>query len=1166
MVAPGTLASAMLIAHQGSAGLASRSDPHTPGGVWKTKASKTVSLSTLRRRKAVSLFHAKSKTRIGCWNVRSLGSLSGQSDQLIACLRTMKEKRIDLLALSESRWPGQGVSRIRSTTILHSGSPSAHIHGVAIALSPQARSSWEAAGSVFIPTSERILSIRLKTHFGFATVVAVYAPTNPTNSTSEASAASVAFYDQLQSVVASAPRRDMVIVLGDFNARVGSGPGHRSPAIGPHCLDECNGNGMRLLDFCACNGLVVTNTWFQHKPLHQATWYRNGDRSRDGHLLDYVLISNRFRNSVLDTRVYRSTYLESDHELVISTLRFKIKAKRHRLSSTPRRLTRNPPDSVRESFKEILSAALYSNSTRCGVEESWVAFRDAMGRACEALPELPPRAEADWVTDELRSLTRKKRDAWLRLCGNTSDDSLRQEYQRLRKLTKAAAERARNNWWSEKAAEAERRTRATERAGQGGSLIKELRLLKSLTSKPSSSILLDKEGHPLASDDQKLARWAEHFGLVMNCGKEVSEISLESLPVIESQDRATPNTSDLEEQLCPSPTEEEISVALSLLKMGKAPGLDRIQAETLRLGGAVTVRWLKTLFDYIWSYEVVPADWRKQVIIPVHKKGSRADCDNYRGIALLSIPSKVFAKVILNRLKPWAEAHLRESQCGFRSGRSCADQLFTLRILMEKAREYHQPLYMCFIDLQKAYDSVSREALWRILRTSFNLPQKVLTIIQALHRDSMASVRAYGKTSEEFQISSGVRQGCILAPTLFNLYFDLVIRMALEEHQKEGRGVRMAYLHDGKLVGNKRRFCWETLVSDLEYADDMVLMANSWEDLRVMLNSLEARCSDLGLTISCRKTKLLAVLPSDSYPKPSPVSLRPGGDPLDVVSCFEYLGSIVSDDCSADGEIDSRVTKASQAFRSLSRLLWHHKKIKRRTKLRIFSSVIMPALLYGLETVALQEHHVSRLQSFVGRCLRVILGVSLWERKRSTSIRKMGGQQRVSASLMGRRLRFLGHLHRLPDHRLPRKLLVCAPVSGKRHPGGQKLRWNDLLLRDLRRCGMESDWRECASNRPEWRCSVKQSVRALNNLEEQEEKRRKDFRKRRREERQRQAESALHCDFLGCTFIAANKAGLVNHTRQKHTQAQFKLCQYCSCSVGVQGHHNHERYCRARPR
>ena len=160
-----------------------------------------------------------------------------------------------------------------------------------------------------------------------------------------------------------------------------------------------------------------------------------------------------------------------------------------------------------------------------------------------------------------------------------------------------------------------------------------------------------------------------------------------------------------------------------------------------------------------------------------------------------------------------------------------------------------------------------------------------------------------------------------------------------------------------------------------------------------LLESLEARCSDLGLTISCKKTKLLAVVPSGSYSKPSPVSFRPGDDLIDVVSHFEYLGSVMSDNC--------------------SRLLWLQKQIKCRTKLRIFSSVIIPALLYGLETVALQEcqcKYIGYKSLWVG-ALRVILGLSLWERKRSTTILKLGRQQRVSAALNGCRLRFLAHIH-----------------------------------------------------------------------------------------------------------------------------------------------------------
>ena len=141
------------------------------------------------------------------------------------------------------------------------------------------------------------------------------------------------------------------------------------------------------------------------------------------------------------------------------------------------------------------------------------------------------------------------------------------------------------------------------------------------------------------------------------------------------------------------------------------------------------MRWFKSLFDAIWHEEEVPEDWKSQLLIPLHKKGSRTICDNYRGIALLSTPSKVFTKAILNRVKPRTDLLLRESQCGFRSRRGCADHLFSVRTLMEKAREFHRPLYICFIDLQKAYDSINREALWSILQSSYHLLAKLISII-----------------------------------------------------------------------------------------------------------------------------------------------------------------------------------------------------------------------------------------------------------------------------------------------------------------------------------------------------------------------------------------------------------------------------------------------------
>ena len=223
---------------------------------------------------------------------------------------------------------------------------------------------------------------------------------------------------------------------------------------------------------------------------------------------------------------------------------------------------------------------------------------------------------------------------------------------------------------------------------------------------------------------------------------------------------------------------------------------------------------------------MVPSDWKKQLLIPIHKKGSRTTSDNYRGIALLSIPSKIFSRAILNWLKPFAELFLCENQCGFHQDRGYADHLFFLRVLMEKAREFHKPIYICFIDLRKAYDSVNRNSLWTALQRSYGIPTKPISIIHTLHEHSVVAIRCYGKTSDEFAIRSGVRQGCVLAPTLFNLYFDVIIRMALENGQPKGRGVRVAYFHVAKLVGNRRKLQHEIIISGLEYTDDTALVAD----------------------------------------------------------------------------------------------------------------------------------------------------------------------------------------------------------------------------------------------------------------------------------------------------------------------------------------------------
>ena len=424
----------------------------------------------------------------------------------------------------------------------------------------------------------------------------------------------------------------------------------------------------------------------------------------------------------------------------------------------------------------------------------------------------------------------------------------------------------------------------------------------------------------------------------------------------------------------------------------------------------------------------------------MHKKGAYDDCDNFRGIALLSVPGKVFCRVIQCRLKEKANQMLRENQCGFRKGRGCADQLFSLRMLMERAREFHKPLFLCFVDLKKAYDSVNRDALWSVLQERYHLPPKLVHIVKALHQETQGAVRAYGRVSEEFLIRNGVRQGDVLAPTLFNLFFDAVICMAMQKHPEHG--LTVLYHPEAELVGSRKQMNCQTVISDLEYADDMCLISDSMDKLEEMLVELDESCNEMGLTISTRKTKIMAV--EEQQQAPRQVQLRVADDPVNVVEEFEYLGSTVMADCGLDREINARIRKASNSFRCLSRILWYQQRIKIGTKLRMFKAAILPTLLYGSETWAPLVKQLKRLQSFVMRCLRVILGVSVREKQRNTEIRSRANIETVETMVRKRRLRWLGHVARMDAGRIPRQLLVCkleaeAAVGRHCHQGPEEM-------------------------------------------------------------------------------------------------------------------------------
>ena len=231
---------------------------------------------------------------------------------------------------------------------------------------------------------------------------------------------------------------------------------------------------------------------------------------------------------------------------------------------------------------------------------------------------------------------------------------------------------------------------ARDRAGKD---IGQIRTIKSAT------------GEVLMKDEYIRERWGQYFSWLMN----------EENPRVETEDRA-PN------QGMTSPVSEaETERALGGMKCGKAVGSDEIPVEVWKCLGQLGVVTLCKLFNKIMTTECIPSAWRNSILVPIFKeKGDVQECKNYRGIKLLTHTFKIWEKVVDRRLRECTEIH--ESQFGFMPGRSTTDAIFILKQTIEKHREGQKDIRVTFIDIEKAYDRVPREEIWRCMRER-NVPE-----------------------------------------------------------------------------------------------------------------------------------------------------------------------------------------------------------------------------------------------------------------------------------------------------------------------------------------------------------------------------------------------------------------------------------------------------------
>ena len=233
----------------------------------------------------------------------------------------------------------------------------------------------------------------------------------------------------------------------------------------------------------------------------------------------------------------------------------------------------------------------------------------------------------------------------------------------------------------------------------------------------------NKRGEIIKDKNAGLERWAEHF-------EEVLVREALTNPVEENE----VETDEIRKMDTTEIREAEVRQTLKKTKIGRTPEIDGIPVELYKADSDVAVKELTRLFNRIWHEEKVPDQWKKSLIVKIPKRGDLKECKNWRGVTLFPVASKVMGRVIIERIQNGLDHLLRKEKAGFRKNKSTIDQIFILRNIIEQVNEWQATFYAHFVDFEKAFDSVHREGLWRIMK-AYSIPDKLIRMVKMMYDD-----------------------------------------------------------------------------------------------------------------------------------------------------------------------------------------------------------------------------------------------------------------------------------------------------------------------------------------------------------------------------------------------------------------------------------------------
>ena len=377
--------------------------------------------------------NTRNRIRIGTWNTRGLL----QTGKLYIVEQEAQARGLDVLGISETHWKGNGYFKTKiGNTVYFSGNDSESRNGVAFILPGQTAKAVLGYQAI----NDRIITVKISSHPININVIQVYAPT------AEADEEEVeAFFGQLNRTINTLPRQEILIILGDMNAKIGKATtieDHLKQIIGPFGLGTLNERGDWMLQFCQEQSLTIANTLFEHHNRRLYTWKSPGDRYRNQ--IDYIMVRSRWKSGIRKCSIYPGADCGSDHQLLV--MQFKVRLKR--IIHQQKKVI-NIPKPVKKRFRGEMQTKLTDEKTRISSNqdpnEEWEALKNIIKETVEQLQRddtsvIQPKKH--WITQRTLEIIKERKRIKNRGLLTEEDSG---EYRKLSKKIQRQCRQDKNN-------------------------------------------------------------------------------------------------------------------------------------------------------------------------------------------------------------------------------------------------------------------------------------------------------------------------------------------------------------------------------------------------------------------------------------------------------------------------------------------------------------------------------------------------------------------------------------------------------------------------------------------------------------------------------------------------------------------------------------------------